>query len=84
MYKCYYNGHISSKLGNVKMQKFERRQVLNDAVADEVITKSPADSVKALKETGAKATETYHRALTEQGKPIEHFTAPYPDFTPNL
>lgn len=39
---------------------------MNDAVADEIITKSPADSVKALKETGAKATETYHRALTEQ------------------
>lgn len=92
-YKCYYNGHISPKLGKVKMQKLERRQilnfqkelsegdisirtynnilkilkiVLNDAVADEIITRSPADSVKALKETNTKASETYHRALTEQ------------------
>ena len=40
--------------------------VLNDAVVDEIIAKSPADSVKALKETGPKASETYHRALTEQ------------------
>lgn len=93
VYKCYYNGHISPKLGKIKVQKLERRQVLafqkelsegdisirtcnnilkilkivlNDAVVDELIAKSPADSVKALKETGAKASETYHRALTEQ------------------
>ena len=39
--------------------------ILNDAVHDEIISKSPADGVKALKET-EKATETYHRALTEQ------------------
>ncbi len=39
--------------------------ILNDAVCDEIIVKSPADGVKALKET-EKATETYHRALTEQ------------------
>ncbi len=92
-YKCYFKGHISPKLGNVKLQKLERRQilafqrelseseisirtcnnilkilkvVLNDAVADEIITKSPADGIKALKETNAKASETYHRALTEQ------------------
>lgn len=92
-YKCYYNGHISPKLGKVKVQKLERRQVLafqkelsendisirtcnnifkilkivlNDAVADEIITKNPTDGIKALKEKGAKASETYHRALTEQ------------------
>ena len=92
-YKCYYKGHISPKLGNVKLQKLERRQilafqrelaeedisirtcnnilkilkiVLNDAVADEIIAKSPADGIKALKETNAKASESYHRALTEQ------------------
>lgn len=39
--------------------------ILTDAVCDEIIVKSPADGVKALKET-EKATETYHRALTEQ------------------
>ena len=84
VYKCYYNGHISPKLGKVKLQKLECRKVLNfqkelsegdisirtcnnilkilkivlnDAVADEIITKSLADSVKALKETGAKASK---------------------------
>ena len=91
-YKCYYNGHISPGLGDVKLQKLERRQilafqrelaqkkislrtcnnifkilkiVLNDAVADEIISRNPAEGIKALKET-RKATETYHRALTEQ------------------
>lgn len=39
--------------------------VLNDAVHDDIILKSPAEGIKALKET-EKATETYHRALTEQ------------------
>lgn len=39
--------------------------VLNDAVHDDIIVKSPADGIKALKEAD-KATETYHRALTEQ------------------
>ena len=41
------------------------KTVLSDAVHDDVILKSPADGIKALKET-EKATETYHRALTEQ------------------
>ena len=39
--------------------------VLNDAMQDAVINKSPADGIKSLKET-EKAAETYHRALTEQ------------------
>lgn len=39
--------------------------VLNDAVHDDIILKSPADGIKAIKEP-KKATETYHRALTEQ------------------
>ena len=40
--------------------------ILQDAVHDEIINRSPAQSVKVLKDTGEKATETYHRALTEQ------------------
>ena len=40
--------------------------ILNDAVKDEIITKNPAEGVKALKEVNAKAAETYHSALTEQ------------------
>lgn len=40
--------------------------VLNDAIQDAVISKSPADGIKSLKDTDTKASETYHRALTEQ------------------
>lgn len=40
------------------------KSVLKDAVNDEIIVKSPAAGVKALKNTKIKATETYHRALT--------------------
>lgn len=41
------------------------KTVLSDAVRDDIILKSPTDGIKALKEP-EKATETYHRALTEQ------------------
>lgn len=41
------------------------KTVLNDAVHDEIILKSPAEGIKALKES-KRAVETYHRALTEQ------------------
>ncbi len=90
-YKSHYRRHISPRLGNRKIHKIERREILtlqrevsekmsvstcnsvlrvlktilNDAVHDEIISKSPADGIKSLKET-EKATETYHRALTEQ------------------
>lgn len=90
-YKSYYQKHISPRIGNRKIQKLERREILilqkeitkslsvttcngvlrtlkiilNDAVHDDIIQKSPADGIKALKEE-KKAAETYHRALTEQ------------------
>ena len=38
--------------------------LLNDAVKDEIITRNPAKGIKAIK-VKEKATETYHRALTE-------------------
>ncbi|MBR6172765.1 MAG: site-specific integrase [Eubacterium sp.] len=41
------------------------KAILHDAVLDEIITKSPADGVKNVKET-EKAADTIHRALTEQ------------------
>jgi len=41
------------------------KMMLNDAVRDEIIMKSPANGIKEAKET-EKASETYHRALTEQ------------------
>lgn len=39
--------------------------ILNDALADGILVKSPAAGVKLLK-VEKKATETYHRALTEE------------------
>lgn len=39
--------------------------ILHDAVKDDILIKNPAEGVKALKVT-EKATETYHRALTEE------------------
>lgn len=44
--------------------------ILNDAVHDDIIVKNPASSVKSLKNTAAKASETYHRALTESEQEI--------------
>lgn len=41
------------------------KTILNDAVAEGIIPKSPAVGVKMLK-VEKKATETYHRALTEE------------------
>lgn len=41
------------------------KTMLNDALAEGIITKSPAVGVKLLK-VEKKATETYHRALTEE------------------
>ena len=92
LYKCYYNKYISPVLGNRRVQKIERREllnlqrilmenlspstcnhvikvlkiILNDAVKDEVIVKNPADGIKALKIENEKASETIHRALTEE------------------
>ncbi|MCR5836713.1 MAG: site-specific integrase [Lachnospiraceae bacterium] len=42
------------------------KMILYDAINDEIIVKNPAENIKAVKETGKKATETYHRALTEE------------------
>lgn len=42
------------------------KTIFNDAIKDEIINKNPTNGVKPLKETGKKAAETYHRALTEQ------------------
>lgn len=90
-YKSHYYKHISPRIGGRKVQKIERREILNlqrevseklspttcngvlrtlkiilnDAMHDEIINKNPAGGIKALKEP-EKATETYHRALTEQ------------------
>jgi integrase len=95
-YISYYRKHISPVLGKKKVQKIERRDVLNlrriisenlsitstnlamrtlkvvlhDAVCDEIMLKSPADGVRALKETDTKAAETFHRALTEEEQQV--------------
>lgn len=41
------------------------KTILNDAVAEEILSKSPATGIKLLK-VEKKATESYHRALTEE------------------
>lgn len=41
------------------------KSILNDAVSDGILVKSPAAGIKLLK-VEKKATETYHRALTEE------------------
>lgn len=43
--------------------------ILNDAVRDEIIIKNPAAGIKAIKEP-KKASETYHRALTEEEQKV--------------
>lgn len=40
--------------------------VLNSAIADDVIIKNPMQGMKPIKNTTLKATETIHKALTEQ------------------
>lgn len=40
--------------------------ILNSAVADGIIIKSPAAGIKPLKAAGKAASETYHRALTQE------------------
>ncbi|MDE6055598.1 MAG: site-specific integrase, partial [Lachnospiraceae bacterium] len=57
-------GHLSVSTCNTVLKML--KVVLNDAVQYTVISKSPADGIKALKDTDTKAAETYHRALTEQ------------------
>ena len=42
------------------------KDMLNSAVADDIIIKSPAATIKAAKTDTVKASETNHRALTEE------------------
>lgn len=48
----------------VNITLVQLKSIFNDAVAEGIIVKSPAAGVKPLK-TDEKASETYHRALTE-------------------
>ena len=45
------------------------KTILNDAIKDEIIEKNPAAGISVLKKQG-KASETYHRALTEEEQNI--------------
>lgn len=40
--------------------------VLNSAVSDDIITKNPMQGLKAIKQSKQKATQTIHKALTEE------------------
>ena len=42
------------------------KAILNDAVRDDIIPRSPAAGIKLLKDVDKPAAETYHRALTEE------------------
>ena len=53
---------LSISMVNMVMKVF--KVILNEAVTDDIILKSPANGIKALKNTEPKAVETYHRALT--------------------
>lgn len=44
----------------------ELKTILSDAVKDGIIATSPADNVRLARNTGTRATETYHRALTRE------------------
>lgn len=54
------------KASTVNITIVQLKCILNAAVEDGIITKSPADGVKPLKEEEEAASETYHRALTEE------------------
>lgn len=42
------------------------KNILNDAIRDEIITSNPAANIRPIKEDKEKASETIHRALTEE------------------
>ena len=42
------------------------RAIYRHAIADRVVTWNPAENVKAVRRTEARAADTYHRALTKQ------------------
>ena len=46
------------------------RMILNDAVADDILLKNPANGIKALKNTEEAAVDTIHRALTEHDQKV--------------
>lgn len=46
------------------------KSILNDAVADGIVSKSPAAGIKPLKTEGKAACETYHRALTQEEQKV--------------
>lgn len=54
------------KASTVNVTIVQLKCILNAAVEDGIISKSPADGVKALKTEEKAASETYHRALTEK------------------
>ena len=53
------------KASTVNITIVQLKSILNDAIADGIIVRSPAAGIKPLK-VDSKATDTYHRALTEE------------------
>lgn len=57
---------MKQKASTVNVTIVQLKCILNAAVEDGIIAKSPADGVKPLKAEEKAASETYHRALTEK------------------
>lgn len=54
------------KVSSVNAVMTQLKLILNDAVREDIIPRSPAVGVKQLKDVNKSAAETYHRALTEE------------------
>ena len=60
------NAHPDFSAGYVNLIMKTLKIILNDAVRDEVIARSPAANVKAVKDNVVKAIDSIHRALTKE------------------
>lgn len=58
------------KATTVNVTIVQIKSILNAAVADGIIARNPAAGIKPLKQDGKAASETYHRALTEEEQSI--------------
>lgn len=54
------------KASTVNVTMVQLKSIFNAAVSDGIIVRSPAAGIKPLKEEHKRASETYHRALTEE------------------
>lgn len=62
------------KISTANLILVNLKSILNGAVMDRILERSPAIGIKPMKEQGEPASKTYHRALTEeeQGRFMEY------------